>query len=328
MMGADSAWREGGLVRPVGAAVRGKEQSRRLVLATRGSQLARVQARMVREGLVRAWPGLIVEEEIVRTTGEERPEEALTSLGGAGVFTKELENAVREGRVDAAVHSLKDLPVELPEGLVFGAILARGNPDDVLVAARPGGPEGLSPGARIGTGSPRRAGMMGALRGDVDVVPIRGNVPTRIARVAEGKFEAVILAAAGLERLGWPAGGDFVFEGITLHATTLASFLPAPGQGAIAVEVRASEAGVREIVAVLDDAATSAAVRAERAVLRALGGGCHMALGARGRVADGILHLEAVLFDAPDAAPKSARLSGAVGEAEKLGCDLARHLCS
>ena len=156
------------------------------ILATRGSELARVQARMVGEGILRVWPNLSLREEIVRTTGDRHPEENLTTLGGSGVFTKELENAVLEGRAHAAVHSLKDLPVELPPGLVLGAILRRGNPDDVLVSAKPGGFAALPAAARVGTGSPRRAGMMHALRTDVRIEPVRGNVPTRVRRVAEG----------------------------------------------------------------------------------------------------------------------------------------------
>ena len=293
------------------------------ILATRGRELARVQARMVREGLVRAWPQLTVREDVVRTTGDRHPEENLTTLGGSGVFTKELEAALFDHRASAAVHSLKDLPVDLPSGLVLGAILPRGAAGDVLVSRRPGGSAGLPAGARIGTGSPRRAGMMRALRRDTEVVPIRGNVPTRIGRVAEGKFDAVILAAAGLERLGFSADGPFLIGPLMLHAFPLTSFLPAPGQGAIVVEVREEDAQAREMVGVLDDAETAAAVRAERAVLRAIGGGCHLALGALGRMDGGRLHLQAVLFDHSGGKPKMAELSGAREEAEELGSAVA-----
>jgi len=296
------------------------------ILATRGSELARVQSRMVREGLVRAWPHLTVHEDVVRTTGDRHPEENLTALGGSGVFTKELEAALFDRRASAAVHSLKDLPVDLPSGLALGAILPRGAAGDVLVSRQPGGPAGLPAGARIGTGSPRRAGMMQALRRDTEVVPIRGNVPTRIGRVAEGKFDAVILAAAGLERLGFPADGPFLIGPLMLHAFPLTSFLPAPGQGAIAVEVRDEDVRAREMVGVLDDGETAAAVRAERSVLRAIGGGCHLALGALGRVDGGRLHLKAVLFDHSGGEPKMAVLSGVREEAEELGIAVAAML--
>jgi hydroxymethylbilane synthase len=289
------------------------------ILATRGSELARVQARMVREGLVRVWPQLTVREDVVRTTGDRHPEESLTTLGGSGVFTKELEAALFDRRASAAVHSLKDLPVDLPSGLVLGAVLPRGSAGDVLVTRQPGGPASLPAGARIGTGSPRRAGMIRALRRDTEVVPVRGNVPTRIGRVAEGKFDAVILAAAGLERLGFSADGPFLIGPVMLHAFPLMSFLPAPGQGAIAVEVREEDTRAREMVGVLEDAETAAAVRAERSVLRAIGGGCHLALGALGRVDGDRLHLQAVLFDHSGGKPKMAELSGAREGAEELG---------
>jgi hydroxymethylbilane synthase len=296
------------------------------ILATRGSELARVQARMVADGLLAAWPGLSVREEIVRTTGDRHPEEELTVLGGSGVFTKELENAVLAGRAHAAVHSLKDLPVELPPGLVLGAILPRGNADDVLISARPGRTDALRPNARIGTGSPRRAAMMRALRCDVEVTPLRGNVPTRVLHVAEGRVDAVILAAAGLERLGWPSEGSFQVDGKTLFASTLHTFLPAPGQGAIAVEIRSNDLESLRTVSVLSDSDTSAAVMAERAVLRALGGGCHLALGAHGRVDDGTLHLEAIFFDAQKNASETVRISGPAGQAEQMGITAAEKL--
>lgn len=296
------------------------------ILATRGSELARVQARMVRDGLLAAWPGLSVREEIVRTTGDRHPEEELTALGGSGVFTKELENAVLAGRAHAAVHSLKDLPVELPPGLVLGAILPRGNADDVLISARPSGTDSLRTHARIGTGSPRRAAMMHALRGDVEVTSVRGNVPTRVRHVAAGRFDAVILAAAGLERLGWPAEGSFEVDGTTLFASTLRTFLPAPGQGAIAVEIRSDDLESLRTVSVLRDDDTAAAVMAERAVLRALGGGCHLALGARGHVDNGTLHLEAVFFDAQNNASETVRISGPKDQSEQIGISAAEKL--
>jgi len=296
------------------------------VLATRGSELARRQARLVRSALSAQHPALAVREEIIRTTGDRHPDEALTSLGGSGVFTKELERAVLDRRADAAVHSLKDLPVELPAGLAFGAVLARADPDDVLVSRRAGGLAGLPAGARIGTGSPRRRAMMLALRADADVVPVRGNVPTRLAKAAAGEFDAVILAAAGLERLGFGTAGEIGVAGGTLHVVRLPTFLPAPGQGAIAVEIRADDRRAAEWLSPLDDRPTSAAVRAERAVLRALGGGCHLPLGARGIVRDGVLRLEAVLFDATGAPPKHAALEGSPDHPEKLGAALARML--
>ncbi len=296
------------------------------VLATRGSELARVQARIVAERLAAAYPALVVHEEIIRTTGDRHPEQNLASLGGSGVFTRELEQAVLDGRAAAAVHSLKDLPVELPRGLVLGAVLERRNPGDVLVSARPGGLDGLPEGSKIGTGSPRRRAMMLALRNNLEVVPIRGNVPTRLGKVAGGAYDAVILAAAGLERLDCATKGMLEVDGMMLHATPLETFLPAPGQGAIAVEVRVDDERAREIAGRINHPESETEVRAERAVLAALGGGCHLALGARGRVDGSILQLEAVVFDDSGGAPKHAVLAAGRDDPESLGRALAEKL--
>ena len=296
------------------------------ILATRGSELARRQTQMVRVALESAWPGLAGREEIIRTTGDENPEGDLTALGGSGLFTKELERAVLGQRADAAVHSLKDLPVDLPEGLSLGAVLARASADDVLVSRHAGGVTGLPRGARIGTGSPRRRAMMLALRGEVDVVPIRGNVPTRLAKAASAGYDAVILAAAGLERLGHVVDGAVGTDYGAVYATALPTFLPAPGQGAIAVEIRADDDRAAGLMEPLNDAATAAAVEAERAVLRALGGGCHLPLGARATVSGEVLRLEAVLFDLSGGEPKHAALEGSLSCPRELGEALARKL--
>lgn len=293
------------------------------VLATRGSALARVQTGMVRDLLVRGHPSLQVEELIVRTAGDRRPDEDLSAIGGSGVFTKELERALRDGRAHAAVHSLKDLPVRLPHDFVLGAVLPRGNPADVLVARAAGGLQGLAPGAVVGTGSPRRRAMLLAQRADLRVDGIRGNVPTRVSKAARGDFDAVILAAAGLARLGFPDTGSFAVDDVLLHASPLPTFLPAPGQGAVAVEVCLDDADAIRLLAPLNDPETAAAVAAERAVLAALGGGCHLALGALGRVEGGMLHLEAAFFPEPDSPEKRASLTGPLAEAAEIGHKLA-----
>lgn len=296
-----------------------------LVLATRGSALALAQTRLVADQLRAVHPGLEVRELVVRTTGDSHPDEELTALGGSGVFTTELERALLEGRAHAAVHSLKDLPVRLPVQLVLGAVLRRGPAGDVLVSASTGGVEGLRDGARVGTGSPRRRAMFGALRRDARIEPIRGNVPTRLGKVRSGEFDAVILAAAGLERLGHATAGTWDFEGAALHAAPLPSFLPAPGQGAIAVEVRAEDEESLPLARCVNDAETAAAVEAERSVLAALGGGCHLALGALGTVQDGTLRLEAVLFDERGSGTRRV-LEGPMSEASPLGREMAKML--
>lgn len=296
------------------------------IFATRGSELARRQTQFVIGELQKACPALNFREEIVRTTGDLHPDGDLTALGGAGVFTKELQRALLERRADAAVHSLKDLPVESPAGLRLAAIAPRADAADVLVSRHAGGVEALPPAARVGTGSPRRGAMMQALRGDVQMASIRGNVPTRLARAAAGEYDAVILAAAGLQRLGFAAPGVIEVGGARLYVSDLPGFLPAPGQGAIAIEVREEDNHAAEVVAVIDHRETAAAVRAERAVLRELGGGCHSALGALGTVQGDVLRLRAVLFDGPGAPPKHAVLEGSATDPEGLGKAVARKL--
>ncbi len=297
-------------------------------LATRGSDLALVQTRDVAQRLRAAWPGLCTTEEIFRTTGDRKLEADLAKIGALekGLFTKELEEALLENRADAAVHSLKDLPTTVPEGLALGAILPRANTADVLLSLAPGGLEALAAGAKIGTGSPRRRAMLHVARNDLDPCPIRGNVPTRLAKLAAGDYDAIIVAAAGLERLGWASDGVIEIAGRELHATVLVSFLPAPGQGAVAVEVRESDECVMNFLQALHDKTTALAVRAERAVLEGLGGGCHMALGTRARVEGNIVHLEAVVFDESVAAPKYAVLTGGCDDPESLGRAVAAKL--
>ena len=293
-------------------------------LATRGSDLALAQTREVARLLRAAHPGLQVTEVLIRTTGDRDKESDLAKAAEPGLFTKELEAALLDGRADAAVHSLKDLPTVLPGGLKLAAVLPRADSSDVLVSAQPGGLSALASGARVGTGSPRRKAMLLAARVDVAAVPIRGNVPTRLGKLAAGDYDAIILAAAGLARLGHPVSGAMTFEGCALDVTKLESFLPAPGQGAIAVEVRADDEKTATAVSALHDMATDIAVRAEREVLRASGGGCHMALGARAQFVGDELHLEAVVFDETGTVPRHASARGK--NAEALGREVAAKL--
>jgi len=295
-----------------------------LRLATRGSDLALAQTREVARLLRVAHPRLDVSEVVIRTTGDREAEADLAQAKVTGLFTKELEAALLDGRADAAVHSLKDLPTTLPAGLDLAAVLPRADCADVLVATNPGGLESLPAGARVGTGSPRRRAMLLAERPEVVAVAMRGNVPTRLAKLAAGDCDAIILAAAGLARLGFPTADRFEFAGKMLHVSKLEDFLPAPGQGAVAVEIRADDAATREALSVLHDAATAAAVRAEREVLRASGGGCHMALGARGRMVGDELHLEAVFFDETSGEARYA--SGHGQDPEQLGREVAGKL--
>lgn len=256
-----------------------------IVVGTRGSRLALAQTALVVDALKAAHPGLALETRVIRTSGD-RSQVSLSQMGGRGVFVIELEQALLAGDIDVAVHSLKDLPVDETPGLLIAAIPPREDPRDALVS-RGGVPLArLRPGAVLGTGSPRRACQLAALRPDLRIEDIRGNVDTRLRKVEEGRYDAVVLAAAGLSRLGWQDRATEVFSPDV--------FLPAVGQGALAVQVRADDREAQDVVALLDDAATRAAVTAERALERRLGGGCHAAVGALAEVHGGRLRLRAM----------------------------------
>jgi len=247
-------------------------------IGTRASQLALRQARQVQEAL--AARGVAAELVTYTTTGDRRLDVALTAIGGKGLFTKELEDDLLAGRVDSCVHSLKDLPTDGPPGLAVVARLEREDPRDALVLGRAatralgaaGGLRSLPSGARVGTSSLRRRAQLLALRRDVEVVELRGNVPTRLRKVDEGQVDAAILAAAGLHRLG--AG-----ERVSAYLDP-PEWLPAAGQGAIAVQVRRDDAHAVALFGALDHAPTTLATRAERAFLAALQGGCQVPIGA------------------------------------------------
>ena len=268
-----------------------------LILGTRGSDLALAQSKLVGEALVSAHPDLPIQQRIITTTGDARTAMPLhePTAEGAGLFTKQLEEALLRGEIDLAVHSLKDLPVETPEGLVLAAILPRASVDDLLISRHTGGLAGLPPGATVGTSSPRRAFLLQARRPDLTIVPIRGNVPTRLSKVAGNDgYDATLLAAAGLRRLGHDlSSGELLIEGLSLSLEVLDWMLPAPGQGAIAVETRAGDRAA-ELLRPLHDATTARCVEAERLVLKHLGGGCHLALGALAVEQAGGLFLRAV----------------------------------
>ncbi|HUX35131.1 MAG TPA: hydroxymethylbilane synthase [Gemmatimonadaceae bacterium] len=242
-------------------------------IATRSSDLALYQANLVKSLLEAR--GQAAELVTFKTVGDKKLDEPLSAIGAKGLFTKELEHALGKGKVDCCVHSLKDLPTESPEGLMIGAVLPREDPRDVLVIADMVEAESLDElprGSRVGTSSLRRRAQLAARRTDLDIVELRGNVPTRVKKVDTGAVHAAILAAAGLHRLG-------VSQRIT--ATLDApDWLPAPGQGAIAIQIRADDARMRDLTAALNDGRTMTDIRAERAFLAALEGGCQVPIGA------------------------------------------------
>jgi len=237
-----------------------------LRLGTRGSQLALAQARLVADRLEAAAPGLAVELVTIATAGDRDQATPLAAGERPGWFTTAIQEALQRGEVDIAVHSLKDLPTRRPQGLVIAAVPLREDPRDVLVS-RTGAPlRSLPPGAVVGTGSPRREAQLRELRPDLDIRPIRGNVETRIRKVREGEYDAAVVALAGLRRLGLEAEAAEIFG--------FEELLPAPGQGALAVECRADDARARGLLARIDDPAVRLAVTAERSFLAAIEGGC------------------------------------------------------
>ncbi len=296
--------------------------SNRLILGTRGSDLARAQTSLVSAALQAAHPALEIEVEIIRTRGDARLDRSLAELGALdkGLFTRELEDALRAGRIDAAVHSLKDLPVESPAGLRVAAVPTREDPADVLVTRAPGGLAALPAGAVVGTGSPRRQAQLRARRPDLRLQDLRGNVPTRLQKLAEGMIDAVVLAAAGLRRLGRPVQGCEEASGLWFEA--LPWMLPAPGQGAIAVQTRADDRTTGVWLSALHDPGTACRVEAEREVLAAFGGGCHLALGALAELAGDELRLQAVAFHPSGQAAYGLR-QGPAGEARRLAREVA-----
>jgi hydroxymethylbilane synthase len=283
-----------------------------LVIASRGSQLALWQAHWVEAQLTAR--GHECRIEIIKTTGDKITDVPLAKVGGKGLFTKEIEEALLDGRADLAVHSLKDLPTELPEGLVLAAVPEREDPRDAVVGKRI---DELPKGARVGTSSLRRSAQLRKLRPDLLIESVRGNLDTRLRKLDEGQYDAILLAAAGLKRLGW---GDRIAE--ILDADRMCS---AVGQGALAIETRAAGKGF-DAVQSLNHAATHAAVAAERGVLKALGGGCQVPIGAHATVSGNRLRLLGVVIS-PDASELvKSETEGEVSEAESMGRQLGEYL--
>lgn len=289
-------------------------------IGTRGSALARAQAEAVAAGLRAA--GADVEIEAIRTEGDRRASARLADVGGKGLFVREIEEALLAGTVDVAVHSLKDLPAEVPDGLELAAFPPREEAADVLVPREDVGLEGLPAGAVIGTSSLRRRALILAARPDVVVEPLRGNVDTRLAKLTAGACDAIVLAAAGLRRLALAPA----------HARVLPveTFVPAVGQGVLAVEVRADAAAVRRAVSRLDDADTRAAASAERSYLWRLGASCNTPMAAHAVVdrsgAHARLRMMALVASEDGRRILRADAAGAPQDAERVGRGLAELL--
>ncbi len=286
----------------------------RLRIGSRGSQLALWQANHVAE-LLRV-RGHAVEIETIKTTGDKIADVALAKVGTKGMFIKEIEEALAEGRVDLAVHSLKDLPTDLQPEFELAAVLKREDARDAFLSKRFSGLEALPAAARVGTSSLRREAQLKALRRDLRIIPLRGNVDTRLRKLEEGEFDAIILAAAGVGRLGRT---EWLRE--VLPVETLC---PAAGQGALAVEIRAGDSSTDEAISFLDDAASRRTAMCERALLRALGGGCQVPIGACAEAIEEGLRLTAVVAH-PDG-NEVIRESRAGSDGEAVGHEVAEEL--
>ncbi len=292
----------------------------RIVIATRQSPLALWQAEHVRRRLIEAHPGLEVELLKMTTQGDKILDTPLAKIGGKGLFVKELEEGLLDGRADIAVHSMKDVPVELPDGLHLPVILNREDPRDAFVSNNYDSFEALPQGARLGTSSLRRQCQLSALRPDLEVISLRGNVGTRLRKLDEGEYDAIILAAAGLMRLE-------LSERITAKIST-DTCLPAIGQGAVGIECRSDDPRVNELISVLNDESTHIRVAAERALNHRLEGGCQVPIGGHAEIDGNALRLRA-LVGSPDGSEMiRGEINGTLDEAEKMGAELADDLLS
>ena len=293
-----------------------------LRIGTRGSPMALRQTTLVRDRLAAAHPDLaapgVVEIVTIRTTGDRVQDRVLAEIGGKGLFAKEIEEALLAGRIDLAVHSLKDLETWLPEGLAIACVLPRDDPRDVFVSASGASLAALPRGARVGTASLRRQAQLLRYRPDLAVVPIRGNVGTRLRKLEAGELDAIVLALSGLARLD-----------LIAHATEILAhevMLPAVGQGALAIECRADDEMVRRLVEPLHDPVSAACVGAERAMLVALDGSCRTPIAGLAEAENGRLRLEGRLLKQDGSDEVRGTRQGAIADAEAIGLELGREL--
>jgi len=296
-----------------------------LVIGSRGSKLALTQASMIKTELERLEPSVAIRIEIIKTSGDANSD-PLSLIGGKGVFTKELEEALLDSRIDIAVHSLKDLPTILPDGLSISAICKREDPRDALVMSRKQDRSSLArvsllalaQGATLGTSSPRRLAQLKHLRPDLVINELRGNVDTRLRKLDEGQYDALVLACAGLRRLG--------LEDRISAALPASEMLPAVGQGALGIETRAGDEATIAAISKLDHKFTRLACTAERALLRSLGGGCQLPIAAYAVLREKRIRLDGLVADPQGSRIVRDRISGGLDEAEQLGAELGERL--
>ena len=290
-----------------------------IIIGTRSSKLALWQAEYIAGCLREKYPGLTVELKHITTTGDKILDAPLAKIGGKGLFTKELETEMLAGDIDLAVHSLKDMPTEIPAGLTLAAITRRFDPFDALVSPVYKSLVELPQGAKVGTSSLRRKAQLLALRPDLVIADLRGNVNTRLRKLDDGEYDAIVLAAAGLKRLGF---GDRIAQVLPAEIC-----LPAVGQGALAIEAREGDAEVLGMLAFLQDAPTAFAATAERAFLATIEGGCQVPVGVFAQpAADGQLFVEALVASTDGKRIFRETMTGTMQEAEALGKSLAKKI--
>ena len=291
-----------------------------LRIATRKSPLALWQANHVRDALLARHADLEIELVTMTTQGDKILDTPLAKVGGKGLFVKELETGMLEGRADLAVHSMKDVPVAFPEGLGLAAILPREDPRDALISNEYSSIDGLPQGARVGTSSLRRQCQLRHLRPDLQVLDLRGNVNTRLAKLDSGDYDAILLAAAGVKRMGW--------ETRISELLVPEQFIPAIGQGAIGIEIRIDDGRVRTMIEALNDDQTAIRLRAERALNEALQGGCQVPIAGYSEISHGVIVLRALVGRPDGSEMVQGVISGRPDDAEELGQVLADDLLS
>ena len=304
---------------------------KRIILGTRGSALALAQVRLVERALRAAHDGIGIEVKKFTTTGDRRQDpnfKVESPAGLKGLFTKEIQDALLTGAIDAAVHSLKDVPGVTPAELSIAAVLERAPASDILIAKTARNFADLPKGARVGTSSVRRTRLLRWKRSDLHIEPLRGNVPTRLQKLRDSEnLDAIVLALAGLQRLGYAVGeGSAEFEGATFFTEVLSGVPYAIGQGAIALEVRADDRRVTALLAPLNHAPTFTCIRAERELLRLLDGDCTLPVGVRTQLLGGEIFMEAIVFGDEGTAPREARNEGGAADPEALARRIFRQL--
>jgi hydroxymethylbilane synthase len=282
-----------------------------LKIGTRGSKLALTQTNFVAEKIKKLMPEMEIEICVIKTSGDIMQDVSLLKIGGQGVFVKEIEDALLSGKIDLAVHSMKDVPGETPDDLMLAAILPREDVRDILVARDNIKMEFMPKGAKIGTGSMRRGAQIKAILPDANIVPLRGNIETRLKKIETENLTGVVLAAAGMKRMG-------LAQKIT-QFLPVEMMLPAVGQGALGLQIRKTDVDLAKTCAVLNDATTAAEVTAERSFLRALGGGCRLPIAALGKLDNERLSLEGMVAAPNGSTMIREKINGTINEAEELG---------